>query len=193
MTGELVRYADTYRADKALFRLVGGRFRFYGPDGSLAFVVKQKAFRLKEEITVYGPDGETPALRIKARAVLDIAATYDVTDVTTGQVVGALRRKGVKSIFRDEWEVLDTDGEVIGKVREDTGFLALLRRLILKFLPQTYRVTMDGRHAGTIAQSWNPFRLRYRVDFSADKDGLLDRRLGVAMVVLLLAIEGRQD
>lgn len=42
-------------------------------------------------------------------------------------------------------------------------------------------------------QNFNPFTLRYELDFSADVMGKLDRRLGIAMAVLLCAIEGRQN
>ena len=45
----------------------------------------------------------------------------------------------------------------------------------------------------TFSQHFNPFVAKFDVDFSMDTQGKLDRRLGVAAVVLLLAIEGRQN
>ena len=42
-------------------------------------------------------------------------------------------------------------------------------------------------------QRFNPFILKLDVDFSADGDGRLDKRLGIAAGVLLSAIEGRQE
>lgn len=46
----------------------------------------------------------------------------------------------------------------------------------------------------TVKQAFNPFVLKCRVDFSADPGGrMLDCRLALASVVLLLAIEGRQQ
>lgn len=189
----LTRYTDTYKAEKAMFSFLGGTFRIFAPDGSLAFFVKQKAFKLKEEITVFADEQQADAmLGIQARSIMDMSATYDVTDSKTGENVGGMRRKGLKSIFKDEWSILDANGEEIGLVQEDSGIMALVRRFLLKFLPQTFKVSIGDNEVGHIKQTWNIFKLTYQVDFSGDKAGTLDRRLAVAMVVLLLAIEGRQ-
>ncbi len=103
-----------------------------------------------------------------------------------------MQRKGFKSMLRDEWSILNTDGEVIGKVTEDSGILALIRRFLIKIIPQTLHVYIGTQEVGLIRQRFNLFILSYDVDFSRDESNALDRRLGVAMVVLLLAIEGRQ-
>lgn len=76
---------------------------------------------------------------MKARNVLAIAATYDVTDPFFGVRVGALRRKGLKSILKDEWIILDAQDHEIGLIQEDSTVLALLRRFVLgRLRPQTY-------------------------------------------------------
>ena len=192
MSTALSRYQATYVAKKALFSFLGSAFRLYDSSGQLAFYVKQKAFKLKEEITVYADEGEKEAmLSIKARSMVDFSATYDVTDSHSGELVGSMRREGVKSMLRDEWTLLDSGGHEIGKVKEDSGIMALIRRFFLKIIPQTFRVTVGDAEVGTIAQKFNPFQLGYDVDF-ARADGQLDPRLSVATVVLLLAIEGRQ-
>jgi uncharacterized protein YxjI len=191
-TTALTRYQSQYVAKKALFSFLGSSFRLFDQSGNLSFFVKQKAFKLKEEITVYADEGEKDAqLRIKARSIMDVSATYDVTDANSGEVVGALQRKGLKSILRDEWAILDTDGNEVGKVIEDSGALALLRRFI-KLIPQNFDVSVGDTKVGQIKQHFNPFMLAYDVDFSSDPGGKLDPRLAVAAVVLLLAIEGRQ-
>jgi uncharacterized protein YxjI len=191
MSTALANYEPKYVAKKAMFSFMGSAFRLFSPTGELAFFVKQKAFKLKEEITVCADEAQqNPRLRIKARSIMDVSATYDVTDAASGSVVGALRRKGLKSIIRDEWAILNNDQEV-GKVIEDSGFLAILRR-IFPIIPQTFKVSMGDVEVGMIKQRFNPFQLAYDVDFSADTGNKLDRRLAVATVVLLLAIEGRQ-
>jgi len=45
---------------------------------------------------------------------------------------------------------------------------------------------------GKINQAFNPFIQWFTVDFSPDFEKILDRKLGIAAVILLLAIEGRQ-
>jgi len=189
----LTRYRPNYVAKKALLSFLGSSFRLYDTAGNLAFFVKQKAFKLKEEITVYADEGQKDAqLSIKARSVVDFSATYDVTDSKSGENVGALRREGVKSMFRDEWTLLDGNGNELGKVKEDSGVLAIIRRLFLKIIPQTFRVTIGDSEVGIIKQKFNPFQLGYDVDFSK-AESQIDPRLSVATVVLLLAIEGRQN
>lgn len=188
----LTRYRSSYVAKKALFNFLGNAFRLYGPDGSLAFFVKQKAFKLKEQITVFADEAQSDAmLGIQARSVMDFSATYDVTDAKSGEKVGALKREGVKSMFRDEWSLLDANDNPIGTVKEDTGLLSIIRRFLINIIPQTFHVSINDQQVGMIKQRFNPFQLGYDVDFSK-ADGTLDPRMNVAIVVLLLAIEGRQ-
>jgi uncharacterized protein YxjI len=187
-------YGTQYTAKQSFFKFLGASFRIYAPDGRLQFYVKQKAFKLKEDITVFGDEAATkPLLSIRARSIMDFRATYDVTDVATGERIGAMKREGVRSTFlRDEWAILGTDDQKIGEVIEDSMVLALLRRFLLKLIPQTFHVRIAGKEIGTVAQAFNPIILTYRVDFS-QAGALLDPRMGVAMVVLLLAIEGQAD
>jgi len=125
--------------------------------------------------------------------VLDISATYDVADTNTGQNVGALRRKGLKSVVQDEWAVLDTGDNEVGTIKEDSTMMALLRRFLSNLIPQTFHIRMGGQDAGVIKQRFNPFVLQHDVDLRADAGKRFDRRLALAAVVLLLAIEGRQE
>ncbi len=188
----LTPYKTHYVAKKALFTFLGSAFRLYTQEGDLAFFVKMKAFKLREEITVYSDEAQQNAmLRIQARQIMDVSATYDVTDAKSGDKVGALRRKGLKSIFMDEWSILDTDDVEMGTIKESSALMAILSRLV-KLIPQTYHITLGGTHAGAIKQRFNPFQLAYDVDFGQG-DASLDPRLGVAAVVMLLSIEGRQQ
>jgi hypothetical protein len=133
-------------------------------------------------------------LSIKARQFLDFSAAYDVVDMEFNQKVGALRRKGLRSILRDEWEVLDASDNVVGKLFEDSVPLALLRRLLLgSLLPQNYDMTFGEMRVADLKQRFNPFRYELDLDFSMDTTNRLDRRLGIAAGILLAAIEGKQD
>lgn len=101
---------QNYLLKRVLLKLLGSAFMVYNPQGQLMFYVQQKAFKLREDITVYADDKKTvPLLNIKARQVIDFSAAYDVVDMTNGQKVGMLRRKGWKSMARDEWDVCDAN------------------------------------------------------------------------------------
>jgi hypothetical protein len=76
-------------------------------NGMLAFYVKQKAFKLKEAVTVFADAGQThPLYTINADRVLDFSATYHITD-RNGAYLGAVRRQGMKSIWKSRYEILN--------------------------------------------------------------------------------------
>jgi hypothetical protein len=93
----------------------------------------------------------------------------------------------------DAWEILDTQDAVVGKIQEDSWILALVRRYLANIIPQKFMFTYGESQVGEVKQTWNPFVPQMRVDFSADSAKKLDRRLGLAAVVLLQVIEGRQN
>jgi len=172
-----------------------GRFRFYDPLGNLVMFSEQKMFRLREDIRVYSDEGKTQeVLSVKARQIVDFSAAYDVVDTATNQKVGALRRKGLRSLLRDEWEVLDAGDNVRGLLFEDSMGLALLRRLLLgSWLPQNYDITFGETRVADLKQNFNLFRYELNLDFSMDMSHMLDRRLGIAAGILLAAVEGKQS
>ncbi|MFA4944111.1 MAG: hypothetical protein WC789_05350 [Lentisphaeria bacterium] len=183
-----------YMVRRKLFTLLGRKFHVYDEAGNLAFYSYMKAFKLKEDIRLYtGEDMQTELLRIKARQIIDFSAAYDVEDAVTGEKVGALRRRGLKSILRDEWLILDPADREIGRIREDSMVLALVRRFLTNLVPQHYTATLGDTPAGDYRQHFNPFILKLDVDFTKDAQGKLDRRLALAAAILLCAIEGRQQ
>jgi hypothetical protein len=170
------------------------KFHVYDPMGNLVAYVEQKAFKLKEDITIFADEQKRQSLLIiKTRQILDFSAAYDVSDARTGAKVGALRRKGLKSILRDEWIILDADEQEIGHIQEDSTLLATLRRFLSNLIPQHYVIELHGQPSGEIKQEFNPFVLKHRVDLRRDTGRRLDRRLALAAVVLIQAIEGRQE
>ena len=185
---------DRYLLKRQVLALTG-KFRFYNPTGDLVLFSEQKMFKLKEDIRVFADESKTlEVLQIKARQIIDFSAAYDVFDSSLGQKVGVLRRRGLRSMLRDEWEVLDANDQLIGQLFEDSVAQALLRRLLLgMFLPQNYDLTLGGERVADLRQRFNLFRYELDLDFSMDSARRLDRRLGLAAGILLAAIEGKQD
>ena len=182
-----------YVARRNFFNFLGIKCRIFSLDGTPLFFVHLKAFKLRENITVYRDEAQTqPLLGIQARQILDFSAAYDVVDQTTGQRVGAMRRKGFKSIVRDEWELLDTGDQVIGLLQEDSMLMALLRRFLSNLIPQNYHLSVRGQPVAVFTGTWNPFIVAHTVNLSANSGGALDPRLALAASVLLMTIEGKQ-
>ncbi len=171
-----------------------GKFRIYDPGGHLALFSEQKMFKLREDIRVYDDEGKSQeVLMIKARQIIDFSAAYDVVDSLSGQKVGALRRKGFASLLRDEWEILDVNDNVVGRLFEDSMAMALLRRFLINLIPQNYDILIGENRVADLKQNFNPFTYHLNMDFSMDIARLLDRRVGIAAGILLAAIEGRQE
>jgi len=185
---------DHYLLKRQVFALTG-KFRYYDPNGNLIMFSEQKMFKLREDIRVFADESKMQeVLQIKARQIIDFSAAYDVIDSAYNQKVGVLRRKGMRSILRDEWEVLDANDQLIGQLFEDSPGLAMLRRLLLgSLLPQNYDLTVGGQRVVDLKQRFNLFRYELDVDFSFDTARVLDRRVGLAAGILLAAIEGRQS
>jgi uncharacterized protein YxjI len=192
MSGERFRLS-TYMIRRKVFKIFGGAFHIYGPDGSLVFYSKKAAFKLKEDIRLYtGEDMQHEVLTIKARNIIDFSAIYDVVDAETGQPVGALQRRGMQSLVQDEWAIMDASGQQIGLVQEESTVLALIRRFVVALIPQTFLVEHFGRRIGQFRQHFNPFVMKITADFGGDPGFAFDRRLGLAALLLIAAIEGRQ-
>lgn len=182
-----------YLVRKKVLSIVGGKFHIYDNSGQLVLFSQMKAFKLKEDIRLYSDETMNKELvTIQARSVIDFSATYDIVDAVTGERLGSLRRRGMKSILKDEWVILNPSESEIGLIKEDNSLLALLRRFLTNLIPQSFSVEINNRKITVFKQNFNPFVGKLNVDFSLDTANQLDRRLGLAAAVLLLAIDGKQ-
>jgi uncharacterized protein YxjI len=185
---------DQYLLRRQVFALTG-KLRLYNPQNQLVLYSQQKMFKLKEDIRIYSDESmKEELLYIQARHIIDFSAAYDVIDSQSGQKIGAWRRKGFRSMLRDEWELLDINDALRGCMHEDSMAQAMLRRFLLgSWLPQNYDLLVGDRRVVDVKQRFNPFRYELNIDFTADPSNRFDRRLGIAGAVLLAIIEGRQE
>lgn len=183
-----------YRLKRQILALTG-IVRIYNPQGEMLLYSRQRMFRLKKDIRVYRDEEMSQEiLQIRARQVLGFSAAYDVVDSLSGHKVGALRRRGWQSLARDEWQILSADDTPIGLIQEDTLGRALLRRFLLgAWLPQHYEATLGTVKVADFRQRFHLFRYEMEIDFSADPNRQLDRRLGLAAAILFAIIKGKQS
>lgn len=182
-----------YLIRKKVFSVLGARLHIYDGSDNLVLYCQLKAFKLKEDISVYSDeDMRKELLRIKARQIVDFSSAYDVYDVETGETIGALQRRGIKSVFKDEWMMLDNQDREIGRIKEDSTVMALLRRF-MPIIPQQYIIEIAGRTIPVFSRNFNPLVSKVTVDFTEDQKEVIDRRLGIAAGILLCVIEGKQD
>jgi uncharacterized protein YxjI len=158
-----------------------------GGAGPLIAVAQQKRMAFKEQVTLYADEGRTtPLAAFKARSVLDLGATYDVTD-GHGGAVGTFKKDFARSLLRSTWQV-EQPGLGTATGHERSPVVALLRRFTdLGFLPYHFDFTLAGQPAFSVVKRW-AIRDTYAVTVSNDR---LDRRLVIAMAVALDALQSR--
>lgn len=184
----------SYTIRQKILKILGAAFYISDDNGQEIGFCNQKAFRLREDIRLYTDQTKSEeVLSIKARSVIDFGATYDVYD-DNGLLLGSARRKGLKSLLRDEWMLFDPDGQELARLSEDSGSMALVRRVlpIVSYIaPQNFNLmTTGGRLAAKYATQRNLFVYKLRVT-SYETPGI-DQHLVMALGFLLAAIEGRQ-
>ena len=183
---------NRYQLRRKLFSFIHTGFTIFNAAEVPVLYGRKKGFKLKEDIRLYeDADLTREVMSIQARSMIDFSASYDVTD-RSGARLGVLRRKGLRSILRDEWEILGPTEQPIATVQEDSQLMALLRRFLSNLIPQSFHILSGSSPIGEISQNFNPFLLKLNLDFSLDTRKQLDRRLGIAAAALLGTIEGRQ-
>jgi hypothetical protein len=184
-----------YTIRRKVLTLLGAKFHIYDPNDKLLGFSEQKAFKLREDIRVYTDESKAEErLNIKARQIIDFGAAYDVVDSQAQEKVGALKRKGLASIVRDSWIVMDPNDQEIGNIQEDSMMMALARRFVpfCNWIPQKYHLRdHEGTELASFRQHFNPFVQRLTV--TVDDGCPVSRLLVLAAGVLLVAIEGRQE
>jgi len=177
-----------------VFNVYGGAFHVYDGNGNLAFNAKQQVSKLKTQFRVYwGGIQREEFLTIKASKIVDTGATHNVYDATTGNGVGALRQKVVKSIVKDEWVFLSNEGEEIGRLTESNMPGALFARFIslipwigdINLIPRRYViVSANDREVAQIRQHFSPLVVKYSMTI-VELEPSIDRRLLIAAGILL--------
>ena len=181
-----------YMIRRKILTIAGAKFHVFDPAERVVAFVQQAAFKLKEDIRVYADEAKSRELLIiQARKIIDFSAAYDVVDAVERTKVGALRRKGMRSLLRDSWEFLDANDQPLATLQEDSMAKALLRRFLTNLVPQTFHVAAGGQHLATYRQRFNPFV--HKLDVSVSQGSALDPRLALAGGILISAIEGRQQ
>lgn len=116
-----------------------------------------------------------------------INATYTVVDAA-GTMLARLRKNYLFNLIRKRWVCEDPEGREICRALEDSILLSLLRRVLGTFFGllriNFIFVTPDERTIGEFNRKFT-LRDRYVLDFSADSGHELDRRIGLAIGVML--------
>ena len=180
----------TYTIKRPFWSLLGRKFHVYAPDSSLVAFVKHPLMKLRQEFTIYTDESEsTPLLTIRARQIIGLNIANDVFDARTGEKVGTIRNRGLKSILRDTWDILDPADQPVGLMQEDGA--ALLRRFF-PILTGKWHVELQGQEVAKIKQIFRFFVKEFTLDVSMCQ-GRMDPRFAVACAILALMAEVRRE
>lgn len=168
----------------------------WGKLGSLLVVfLGFMSFPPKRDASIYRDDSRRETLlRIAQDRRLQLfGASYTVYD-GKGTALGKLRKQRLRNILRKRWYCLSPEGEVLFIAREDSMVLSLLRRFLLGFFGLLRTdFLIYGPRWRVLGEFDRRFTLldRYVLDLGADGLRTMDRRLALAMGVILDTGENR--
>lgn len=171
-----------------------------GLAGFLAGLAVVIALYPKRHITFYPDEAkEDMLLRVfQNQKVAFLNMRYTLAD-DTGRVLCVFRKSYLHDVFRKRWYIEDEQGNPLFVVKEDSVFRSLMRRTIgaaagdipvLALLLIAFRTNFIFTRVGT-GEKLGEFNRRatlldrYVLDMTADEKREIDRRIAVAMGVLL--------
>ncbi|MFM7322937.1 MAG: hypothetical protein ACKO5K_15670 [Armatimonadota bacterium] len=171
--------------------------------GSTVAYVKQKAFRLKEDIEVFADASKSRLLyRIKADRVIDFSARYHFSDAE-GNPIGSIKREGMRSLWKATYEVADEAGRVVFRVSEANPWVKVFDSLMSEipivgmftgylFHPAYHLAGSDGTVSLTLEKQASLLGRKFVIHENRDVpvDDEVRGMLGMIMVVLLERMRG---
>ncbi len=98
--------------------------------GDMVAYVRQKLFKLKEDVNVYADDNKSELLfNIKANQWLDFSASYQFADVQ-GNKIGRVARKGWRSLWRSHYDIIDENDQLQFTVQESNPWVKVADGLL---------------------------------------------------------------
>jgi len=148
------------------------------------------ALSVKRHVSFYRDESKRDRLlEIKQdKKFQPIMATYTVRDAR-GRPIARFGKNILFNLIRKRWYVWAPNGELQFLAKEDSVILSLLRRLIgpLFGLLRTNFIFLPAGSEDVIGEFKRKFTIldRYVLDMSADTQQLMDRRIALALGVML--------
>ncbi|MEM6916120.1 MAG: hypothetical protein AAF491_06085, partial [Verrucomicrobiota bacterium] len=97
--------------------------------GATVCYVRQKMFKLKEAVDVFTDEKRTEKMcEIRADRIIDFSAKYTFF-TNEEKAFGAIRRKGMRSLWRAHYEILDHETPEY-EIREENGWIKVMDSII---------------------------------------------------------------
>jgi uncharacterized protein YxjI len=160
------------------------------PLAFLTLILVASALSKKRHITFYRDERKKDRLLeiLQDRKIQLITATYTVRDAR-GQPLARLRKNYLYNIFRKRWEIRTLADQLAFLVKEDSIILSLLRRVLgpMYGLLRTNFVFCGADGRSVLGEFKRKMTIldRYALDLKRDRHRKLDRRLALALGVML--------
>ena len=170
--------------------------------GQLISYVKQRAFRLKEDVTIFADESQTrPLFHMKANQIFDIGATYRVS-TADGRSLGALRQRGMRTLWSATYDILDDNGSAIGLIHEEDpwvkvidgliGGIPFLGFVVQQFINPTYLIDgADGTTGLRMRKQPSLIERRFLIEQVAPLPSSLEPLALPAVLMVVLLERGR--
>ena len=178
---------------------IANDFRVHDAAGVEVAYVRQKVFKLKEEVQVFNNESRSQVnFTVKATKWIDFSPTYLFFDAQ-GMQTGSVVRQGMKSIWRASYVICDEKGKADLSINEENavvkvfdgifGELPLIGILAGYFFNPTYLVTRtNGIPVVRLTKEKSFFGRRFKVDKLAEFSSTGEENrimLGLMMMILL--------
>lgn len=180
-----------YMIQRKIFSFTGRSFYVYNSAGELVLFTKQPPLRMREQIGLYADEEMlSEVLRIEARQIVDFYGTFDLFDASTDATLAVLKRRTLFGVYREQWDVMTPDEEVVGDISDQRGFFSLVR-LFTSFLPRTLTFTIGDRQVAAYRQVMTFFNVKIAVQFAPDALPL-EKAVGLAGGIMIATDIARQ-
>jgi uncharacterized protein YxjI len=176
---------------------IGTRLKIKDAAGRQVAHVRKQKFKLKENVGVYSDEAQSSLLfRMKADRMVDFSARYAISG-PDGHPIGAVGRRGMKSLWSSAYVLDDAYGTEAGSIREENPWTKVLDGMMESlplgdalgglFFNPAYQAELYGRDVLRIQKQpsvlESSFRIEKLADFSDQEEDLL--LAGIIMMVLL--------
>jgi uncharacterized protein YxjI len=165
-------------------------------DGQLRLYVKQKAFKLKEAVTVFADEQQTqPLYYLKADRVIDFRARYHFTDAA-GNYVASIKRQGARSIWRARYDI-EVNEQVVMTIQEENPWIKVADALFSEvpvlgiftgyvFNPAYSVSTADGTVVMRLVKEPAFLQGKFRIEETVDIPEQEEARVVLSLLMMLL-------
>jgi uncharacterized protein YxjI len=156
----------------------------------IVFVVVAMALSPKRHVTFYRDESRTQKMFdvLQDKKIQFPMRTYTVRDAS-GTPLASFKKNYLYNLFRKRWVMRSMSGTVLCVAKEDSIILSLLRRVLgpMFGLLRTNYIITRGTGDTVVGEFKRKFTIldRYVLDLSADRRRDLDRRLALALGVML--------